>query len=902
MTTLAPLLTGLHVATRTSEGPLRWESLPAAWLLVVLIVGIAFAVHALYARERGRPPRGGRLVLATLRTLSLIALLLILAAPYREMTTTAEEKAHLVVLVDGSASMQVRDGYPGPMAQRLRPFAGRAADPAAPSRGELVKGLLGAPGEALLRTWADRFVVDVFAFDADWRSLGTTRTIGAEGARPQGGPDDPDAVAAIAQALRALPMDGGRTRLGAVLRRVAHEFARRQDQDLAGVVLISDGRDTSEGEPPQQVLASLEGLEDDLRVLAVGLGNPATGRNAWLERVRAGDVVLVRDEVLFETSVRHSGFAGSAADVAIEVVQVADAEGRPMPPRPYELRAGWDRALQMHLPALPAEDEAGAPVRLRLPFDDAGTFQVRIRVQLSDPADRADDNVPDDDVRVHELRVVDQRIKVLYVDNEPRYDWRFLSNFLTREPDARMARGRDDVRSRYQVHVLLQSADGSYVQPASVGEAHLSAFPRTRAELFAYDVILFGDVNWTLLDRSDRAASKLLLEQIVAFVAEGGGIALQAGVDYRNPLEFLGTPLAPLLPINASPSDRRASQVFHEEFRLRLTPAGIASPIFAVVPGRDGPVPTPEDIDATWAGEQAISSDWSWWWLYRATGGLRPGATALARVQAEGRESLLDRRGQPLVVFASMPFGRGRVFWSSIDNTSRLRRGLRDAVFGPFWEQILRDLATYRLLGGNKRYKIFTDEDDYFVGQTATVTIRALDPRFEPLTEAALDGVHVEFLGDDEAGADTLLEGDQRPTSLREEGAEGMYRLSLPLTRPGTVRITVDREETTGGRRTTERAEKRFNVSFRAKEDVLRVPDHRALLDIARATNPGREEQVRVLALDEVAAAVAAMPARPRERILDRREVQAWDRLWVLLALVALLALEWALRKRWHLV
>ena len=73
-------------------------------------------------------------------------------------------------------------------------------------------------------------------------------------------------------------------------------------------------------------------------------------------------------------------------------------------------------------------------------------------------------------------------------------------------------------------------------------------------------------------------------------------------------------------------------------------------------------------------------------------------------------------------------------------------------------------------------------------------------------------------------------------------------------------------------------------------------------LDIAVTTNPGRESGARVLALDEVADAVATMPARPRERVLDRREVPQWDRLPILLLLVGLLAAEWALRKRWHLV
>ena len=83
---------------------------------------------------------------------------------------------------------------------------------------------------------------------------------------------------------------------------------RRQDQHLAGVVLISDGRDTSDGEPPQQVLAAMGPVKEKLRVAAIGLGNPASGKDLWVDRIRAKEVVLVRDNVIFETALRHTDF------------------------------------------------------------------------------------------------------------------------------------------------------------------------------------------------------------------------------------------------------------------------------------------------------------------------------------------------------------------------------------------------------------------------------------------------------------------------------------------------------------------------------------------------------------------------------------------------------------------
>jgi uncharacterized membrane protein len=903
------------VAARVDQGPLRWSDLPPPWLLTLIVLAGFVWVRTLYRRERGGAGRWQRLGLAALRTVILLLVLLVLGGPYRQEERKAIERSHLVVLVDSSASMNVKDSYEPSEERRLLDFAfspgTRPADLEEVSRGDLVRRALSDDGAALLRKWGERFVLHVFAFDADWRSLGSTE--------PRRGTDDEDAetdrLGPVLEQLETLQLDGGRTRLGAVLRNVANEFARRQDQHLAGVVLLSDGRDTSDGEPPQQVLATMGAVKEEMHVAAVGMGNPASGKNLWVERIRAKEWVLVQDEVLFETALRHTDFDDHRGPVAVEmtIAKVAEENGEPIvPPRPYEvpveardeLRQRVERLGHKPRGALRLDRSLPTPIRMQAPFDETGTFRVSIKARFVDEEDRRLDSIPSDDLRHHEIRVVDQRIRVLYVDNQPRHDWRFLSNYLTREPGKKHESQIADARSRFQVHVLLQSADPAYLQPASVGETPIKEFPRTRRELFAYDVIILGDVDWRKFDRTSVAGSRRILELISDFVEEGGGLALQAGVDYLNPIDFLNTPLAALLPLNVRTQDKAASERYDRPFFLRLTAAGRNHPIFAVVPGTDGRAPTPVEIDSTWSGEQpGLSDEWYWWWLYRAAGGLRPGAVDLARVRVKTGDmsGFTDLRREPLVVFATMGFGKGQVFWSSLDSISRIRRAQRDRIYGAFWEQIIRYLATYRLLGGNKRFKIFTDEDSYFVGQTATVTITALDEYFEPLRDEYLAGVFVEMPDDSAAGSATELTGDKRPRLMSDEGAMGTYRLVLPLKKQGLVRIWIDRSDTTGAHGTKERAEKRFEVNFRAKEDILKVPDHDTLTDIVRATNP-RTADAKAVKLYEVADVVERMQAQPRERVLDRRERTQWDKLWVLLLITGLLAVEWILRKRYQMI
>lgn len=105
MTLLATL------AAHTETGPLRWANLPPPWLLTVLVVVGYFWIRSLYKQERGRAGPLARHGLALLRLAALVGILLVLGGPFRVEERRAVEKSHLVVLVDTSASMNVKDTY-----------------------------------------------------------------------------------------------------------------------------------------------------------------------------------------------------------------------------------------------------------------------------------------------------------------------------------------------------------------------------------------------------------------------------------------------------------------------------------------------------------------------------------------------------------------------------------------------------------------------------------------------------------------------------------------------------------------------------------------------------------------------------------------------------------------------
>ena len=73
----------------------------------------------------------------------------------------------------------------------------------------------------------------------------------------------------------------------------------------------------------------------------------------------------------------------------------------------------------------------------------------------------------------------------------------------------------------------------------------MPTFPAAKDDLFAYDVVIFGDADISYLSQSQ-------LQNLVEFVTEkGGGVLFVAG-ELFNPLAYHGTPLELLLPIELS--------------------------------------------------------------------------------------------------------------------------------------------------------------------------------------------------------------------------------------------------------------------------------------------------------------------------------------------------------------
>src|SRR6185437_5437475 len=98
------------------------------------------------------------------------------------------------------------------------------------------------------------------------------------------------------------------------------------------------------------------------------------------------------------------------------------------------------------------------------------------------------------------VNVRKEKLKVLFVDYEPRYEFRYLKNYLEREETIDLA-------------VVLLSSDPQYSEQ---DRSALSTFPAAKEELFAYDVVLLGDADPSFLSQSQ-------MQHLAEFVNEKGG-------------------------------------------------------------------------------------------------------------------------------------------------------------------------------------------------------------------------------------------------------------------------------------------------------------------------------------------------------------------------------------------
>ena len=798
---------------------------PFQLLIFILAAGAAaYAIWWFYKREPDYCTAARRRLLAGLRFGGLLVLLFIISGPVLEILLRGFVKGKVVILVDSSKSMSRVDKYRRPEDKlvaahvlgraAMKETEGRKLDAAAESavaaanRMELVRGILSNGDIDLLGQLQSKYDVEMWTFAraAEMKRLGA------------------DAGRLDKNVLEGVEADGVVTEIGGALRSTVN---RLKGQPLSAIVVITDGGN-NKGEEPALVAQDLP-----VRVYPVGIGVPES-HDVAITNIFMESKIFVEDLAPIQVRIKQHGFAGEQAQIAV----TSDVE---------------EIARQTIL--LKETEEQTEVIRVKP--KKAGHFTYKVEIKPLNQ--EAEDAEPANNMKSREVDVIDQKINVLIVEAEPRWEYRFLKNSLMRD-------------KRVSCKVLLRVPDMADLAKSS--NVFLKEFP-SREDLFKYHVIIFGNMP------NDGFFTEQDIENLRRFVLEeGGGIWFIAGKN-NFPDQYKDSKLEPLLPVeferNAEiTGDDEQQTPLTTPYRLALTPEGRTHSVTRLDVSGDG-------------GDEKNSEYWEHvpeiYWFHKATRAKLNAVTLL--VCGDEKKSTPTQRNEVIPLLVAARSGRGQVVYQAFADLWRMRY---PSELGPdalerLHGHIVQFLGLSKLLGRTARIEIATDRLEYSVGDRVKISARVLTKK--DLDYSTAD--HITALVVDSDNESNQLSVDMTP----EPGQRGSFRGEATASSIGRFRVVLKDES-------EENAHADFNVVIPQIE--MDSPDmKKELLDnLARASVKGNLESGKKAGMyfaDQ--AGDLARDLREAQRPIDeRKENTLWDAPILLILFTLFMGAEWLLRKR----
>lgn len=672
-------------AVRVADAALAFRSVVRPGWLVLGLVAVTVAVWALYRISPVRLSAGRRWALTGLRVVFLALLLVLLLQPVLALTIEGRVRRLLVLLLDKSASMQIKDARLDPadlkraaMARGLldptrgltQPLdATRAREVQQISRLEVLKSALRNERLNLLQRLGRHFELEAYAFGEELVPLSLAQPTSGTERSPPNTPGVPGTTVGEGDWLDRLQADASRTALGDALREVLN---RKRGQPLAGVVLLTDGANNS-GTAPIEVANLFR--QDGVPLYAYGVGI-CSPRDLAVMNLFAPETTFAREELALTVRVRSQGFSGLTVPlvVSLDGTAVATQEVRFL-----------------------ADGEQVVPLRFTPP--QPGQFTLRAAL-----AAQPQEAVTDNNAQAQRLRVIDAKIKVLLADGTPRWEFRYLQAMLLRDR---------------RIELKCWLAEGSSGLARDEQSPYLDRFPDQKEELFKFDVIILGDVD-------PRVMTGTRLENLNEFVSRfGGALVVVAGKQF-SPHAYRRTALDRMLPVEFDPpspeTDREPAAV--QPIRLALTPTGRTSPLLRLS-DKD------EENLALWNQLPPV------YWVARV---LR--AKPAAEVLVVDPEPARASRFGLMPVVALQQYGLGTVVYVGTDNTWRWRKNVGDRYYTTLWGQIIQRAALPRLLGGARRTQLSSDRQNYVTGERVRVYARLYSAGFDPVQAPAVKALY----------------------------------------------------------------------------------------------------------------------------------------------------------------
>jgi hypothetical protein len=731
------------------------------------------------------------------------ALVLALFEPIAARTYRERLRSRVIVGVDVSQSMETADPVRSVEGRLLRAGEIRVNSKGAVeqlARREVARRLI-EPRESPIARLAGDHMVEVLAFARDLA---------------------PASLATLAEALKQpLKTDDPATQITDWQPVLAEALKSNQaDAPALGIVLLTDGRQNAPGDPlPVVDRLAARGVP----VYPILIGSTVPPRDAAIASVKAPESVYRGDVVNLEATLKIDGYSGREVAVTLD-------------------RPGGS-PLRQTVRAPAGTQDPRPTAAFRFPLHEVGMVPLTIAVGPLEGDVR-----PDNDRRTVWIHVTDDKARVLLVDGEARWEFRYARNALSRDP-----------RVTVQTVVFHQPEVGGMTKHAHETRipARADSPPNAPDPLGGFTAVVIGDVA-----PADLPAE--VWTRLEFYVAERGGtLILSPGPNYWA--MFFDQSTA-----------RRLSPVLGAQ--LVVIDPGSTDPAHPALPPGIAVVPTAAGSDASaWPMLQFASDPAEnraiWFGLPRlpwvVAGRAKPGAATLA-------------------------YGLGKVLWVGTDGTWRWRHRVGDLYHHRFWGQVVRWAAAEKLMAGNAfvrfgpvrprvtegdgvRLQARISEGIPNVGPNLLAVARLFktDPKTHATPAEAAAVVPLHFA----PGQPRTFEGDAPPLPA----GHYVIRLDVPqLAEPLHINPSQDGKT----------PEATLDVTARESSERIELAALRDPLDRLAGATGGR-----VFLHDEADQLVPLLRAQTKE-ITRTEETPLWDRPGALLVFIAILAIEWVVRKR----
>ncbi len=458
------------------------------------------------------------------------------------------------------------------------------------------------------------------------------------------------------ESLAAVPAPGPTTRIGDALLSVLRGSGGGA---LAAVVLVSDGAENGDGldAPAIAEIASF-----GIPVHTLGVGREEIPEDLELEDVVLAPQSAPGSTVSAQVSIRHAG-------PALAQLKVYDGDA-----------IVASRAIDL-------PGTSGVTTRtIDIDVGDAGVRDLRFSLDAAGGETNVINNT-----QLRPMEVPERRRHVLYVEGEPRWEYKFMRRAIDESGPIRLAS-------------LLRTTPNKFYRQGVDGPDELAnGFPTEERDLFAYDAVIIGSYEATGLSEAQQ-------DMLREFVSRRGGSLLMLGG--RRGLADGGwgaSTIAEVLPADLSDVD--AETFVRYPAKAMLTELGARSLVTRLEA-------EPEANARSWQALPELAD-----FQYLRT--LKPAAETLLDAEVDGQR-------WPLLVHHR--YGLGNSYILATGGTWRWQMQLphEDQRHEVFWQQLLRALTA----GAPERVMLTTRS--VFYGDRRNVELRAdvRDIDFQPSSAA----------------------------------------------------------------------------------------------------------------------------------------------------------------------